>query len=233
LKQLGQRAVTNPLLPLLPDDTPACRQIKARAKRRAFCFGSCTMNGFTGRNGRVACAAPGVPPAARRLRPPGAPAGGAGAAGVQRGAVLAAVLHAASSWQARAVAAPRLRPDLPDEPVLPAVQTAMPRPGRRRRVAGRLGRRCWRRHRGTRAGGGANGGAAGRRGGRWWSPARRAAAGRNGDLVQRPAADSGTVGAHSEDVAADAAARAQACRGDLCRIHAVHRFARRTGDVHA
>src|SRR5207237_135386 len=43
----------------------------ARARRRAFCFGSCTMNGFTGRSGLV-------------MRCPGAaPAGAAGAAGAR------------------------------------------------------------------------------------------------------------------------------------------------------
>src|SRR6059058_1743695 len=43
----------------------------ARARRRAFCFGSCTRNGFTGRSGLV-------------MRCPGAaPAGAAGAAGAR------------------------------------------------------------------------------------------------------------------------------------------------------
>src|SRR5258705_352815 len=28
-------------------------EINARARRRAFCFGSCTINGFTGRSGPV------------------------------------------------------------------------------------------------------------------------------------------------------------------------------------
>src|SRR5207244_2688050 len=54
--------------------------MRARASRRAFCLGSCTMNGFTGRNGPV-------------LRFPGAlvPAlAGAGAAGAGAGAGAAA-----------------------------------------------------------------------------------------------------------------------------------------------
>src|SRR3989442_442321 len=45
-------------------------EMRARASRRAFCFGSCTMNGFTGRSGPV-LRLPGV------LAP--AAAGGAGA----------------------------------------------------------------------------------------------------------------------------------------------------------
>src|SRR6266516_2551371 len=48
-------------------------EINARASRRAFCFGSCTMNGFTGRSGPVP-RLPGV------LAPPPAVAGGGGGA---------------------------------------------------------------------------------------------------------------------------------------------------------
>src|SRR5258707_507539 len=47
-------------------------EISARASRRAFCFGSCTMNGLTGRSGPVG-RLPGV------LTPPPAPAPAAGA----------------------------------------------------------------------------------------------------------------------------------------------------------
>src|SRR5437773_1524581 len=49
-------------------------EINARASRRAFCFGSCTMKGFTGRSGPVP-RLPGV------LAPPPAVAGGGGARG--------------------------------------------------------------------------------------------------------------------------------------------------------
>src|SRR6266550_3622546 len=48
-------------------------EINARASRRAFCFGSCTMKGFTGRSGPVP-RLPGV------LAPPPAVAGGGGGA---------------------------------------------------------------------------------------------------------------------------------------------------------
>jgi len=53
-------------------------EIKARAKRRAFCFGSCTMNGFTGRSGPVS-RLPGVlAPAPAAAAPAAPPAAGAG-----------------------------------------------------------------------------------------------------------------------------------------------------------
>src|SRR5947208_7486916 len=48
-------------------------EINARASRRAFCYGSCTMKGFTGRSGPVP-RLPGV------LAPPPAVAGGGGGA---------------------------------------------------------------------------------------------------------------------------------------------------------
>src|SRR3989442_190409 len=51
-------------------------EISARASRRAFCFGSCTMNGFTGRNGPVG-------------RLPGALTPAEGAAGAAGGAARA------------------------------------------------------------------------------------------------------------------------------------------------
>src|SRR5881628_3289609 len=49
-------------------------EMSARASRRAFCLGSCTMNGFTGRNGPVG-RLPGV------LTLPAGAAGATGAAG--------------------------------------------------------------------------------------------------------------------------------------------------------
>src|SRR5438093_12925820 len=61
-------------------------EMRARANRRAFCLGSCTMNGFTGRSGPVR-RLPGVltpAPAAG-----GAAAGGAGGAPTGRRAVIA------------------------------------------------------------------------------------------------------------------------------------------------
>src|SRR5436190_7369902 len=58
-------------------------EIKARAKRRAFCFGSCTMNGLTGRRGPVG-RFPGATGDA------GAAGGGAGRGG--GGAALGAVI---------------------------------------------------------------------------------------------------------------------------------------------
>src|SRR6266705_567528 len=56
-------------------------EIRARARRRAFCLGSCTMNGFTGRSGPlIRCPGAEPPPP-----PPPPPPGAAGAAGAGRG----------------------------------------------------------------------------------------------------------------------------------------------------
>src|SRR5260370_31590471 len=61
-------------------------EMSARARRRAFCFGSCTMNGFTGRSGPVG-RFPGVlTPAAGVAAGGGAGAGRGGAACVGTGA---------------------------------------------------------------------------------------------------------------------------------------------------
>src|SRR6266550_1850265 len=62
-------------------------EIKARAKRRAFCLGSCTMNGLTGRRGPVGRFPGAVAPAAGDA---GAAGGGAGRGG--GGAALGAVI---------------------------------------------------------------------------------------------------------------------------------------------
>src|SRR6266496_989869 len=58
-------------------------EISARASRRAFCFGSCTRNGFTARSGPV-LRCNGGPPAAGATG--GAAAGGAAAGGAGAGA---------------------------------------------------------------------------------------------------------------------------------------------------
>src|SRR6266550_827446 len=58
-------------------------EMRARANRRAFCFGSCTMNGFTGRSGPVLRLPDVLTPAPAAG---GAAAGGAGGAGRAGGA---------------------------------------------------------------------------------------------------------------------------------------------------
>src|SRR6266566_2037236 len=76
-------------------------EISARASRRAFCLGSCTMNGFTGRSGPVG-RLPGVltpPPDAADAADA---AGGAGAGGAGRaGGAARAVDAAGGGWGAR------------------------------------------------------------------------------------------------------------------------------------
>src|SRR3989442_831595 len=90
----------------VPSRRPCCRfsgwyttrsEMSARAKRRAFCFGSCTMNGLTGRSGPVMrCPGGRAPPVAAGAggagdAGDGGEAGGAGgAAGATRGAAEAA-----------------------------------------------------------------------------------------------------------------------------------------------
>src|SRR5438552_14682699 len=71
--------------------------MRARARRRAFCFGSCTMNGLTGRSGPV-MRCPGA-----RAPPVAAGAGDAGDAGAAGGAGGAA----GAAGAARAKGAPR------------------------------------------------------------------------------------------------------------------------------
>src|SRR6266566_4859398 len=97
-------------------------EISARASRRAFCFGSCTMNGFTGRNGPVGRLPGALTPAegaagaaggaARALDAAGGDwgAGGAGARGGAGGAGGAAA--------ARAVAAAGTAPSTLTEKIL-------------------------------------------------------------------------------------------------------------------
>src|SRR5438445_12576528 len=90
----------------VPSRRPCCRfsgwyttksEMGGRAKRRAFCFGSCTMNGLTGRSGPVMrCPGGRAPPVAAGAggagdAGDGGEAGGAGgAAGATRGAAEAA-----------------------------------------------------------------------------------------------------------------------------------------------
>src|SRR6266576_6242973 len=82
-------------------------EMRARANRRAFCFGSCTMNGFTGRSGPV-LRLPDVltpAPAAGGAGGAGRAGGGAGAGGAGGGGAAAA--RAAAGMAGRAGAAGR------------------------------------------------------------------------------------------------------------------------------
>src|SRR6266550_3023971 len=76
-------------------------EMRARANRRAFCFGSCTMNGFTGRSGPVLRLPDVLTPAPAAG---GAAAGGAGGAGRAGGGAGAGGAGGGGAAAARAAA---------------------------------------------------------------------------------------------------------------------------------